>query len=100
MGSSNRALARPDRASRADLQSPRRRLPAMPGIVVPADCTPDTAIRRDVAPRYRLTRLRFHGLPRLRTIGVSCRKSGYLSPAARRIIEMLKKTAGKIAAGN
>ena len=53
---------------------------------------------REMASRFRLASLPFEELPCIRAIGVSYRKSGYLSPAATRFINLLKKSTSKIAA--
>lgn len=47
----------------------------------------------DVAARLHLVELKVKGLPWARPLGVSYRKGAYLSPVARRFIEILKATA-------
>ena len=54
---------------------------------------------RGVAARLHLVELQVKGLPWIRAIGVSYRKGAYLSPAARRFIEILKATAKKTTVG-
>lgn len=49
------------------------------------------------ASRRRLVELRVKGLSSVRSVSVCYRKEAYLSPAARRFIEILKKTAKEIA---
>ncbi len=53
---------------------------------------------RDVAARLYLAELHVKGLPWIRAVGVSYRKGAYLSPLARRFIEILKTTAKDIPA--
>jgi DNA-binding transcriptional LysR family regulator len=69
-------------------------------LVAASDVLGFTARRflREAAARLRLTELRVKGLPWIRAVGVSYRKDAYLSPAARRFIELLKMTAKEIAA--
>ena len=52
---------------------------------------------RRAGPRLRLAELRVKELKWIRRNGVSYRKDAYLSPAARRFIEILKATAKEIA---
>jgi DNA-binding transcriptional LysR family regulator len=52
------------------------------------------------AARLDLVELRVEGMPRTRPVGLSYRRDAYLSPTARRFIEILKATAQKIAARN
>lgn len=54
---------------------------------------------RDVAARLHLVELDVKGLPWIRALGVSYRKGAYLSPTARRFIEILKMTGMKTTAG-
>jgi DNA-binding transcriptional LysR family regulator len=53
---------------------------------------------REVASRLRLTEIPVKGLAWSRQVGVGYRKDAYLSPVARRFIEILKTTAKEIAA--
>ena len=53
---------------------------------------------RQAAPRYRLAELPVKELTWRLDSSVSYRKGAYLSPTARRFIEILKSTAKKIAA--
>lgn len=55
---------------------------------------------REAASRLRLVELRVKELTWRRPLGVRYRKDAYLSPAARRFIEILKATAKEIATGN
>jgi DNA-binding transcriptional LysR family regulator len=48
---------------------------------------------KDVAMRYRVAEIKVKELERVRRVHVSYRKDGYLSPAGRRLIEILKATA-------
>ena len=52
---------------------------------------------RQVAPRLRLTEIMVKELAWIRDVGVHYRKDAYLSPAARRFIEILKTRAKEIA---
>jgi DNA-binding transcriptional LysR family regulator len=52
---------------------------------------------RQAAPHFRLKELPVKGVTWRRPIGVIYRKDAYLSPAARRFIEILKATAKEIA---
>jgi len=52
---------------------------------------------REVASRLHLTEIPVKGLAWTRQLGVGYRKDAYLSPVARRFIEILKKTAKEIA---
>jgi len=52
---------------------------------------------REVASRLRLTEIPVKGLAWTRQVGVGYRKDAYLSPVARRFIEILKATAKEIA---
>lgn len=54
-------------------------------------------ILRQVAPRLRLAEIPVKGLTWTRQVGVGYRKGAYLSPVARRFIEILKTTAKEIA---
>lgn len=54
-------------------------------------------IFRHARPRMRLATLRVNEMAWRRRLGVSYRKEAYLSPAARRFIEILKTTAKEIA---
>lgn len=56
-----------------------------------------TRVLRQRAARFRLAKLRVTELAWTRRVGVSYRKDAYLSPAARRFIEILKATAREIA---
>jgi DNA-binding transcriptional LysR family regulator len=49
------------------------------------------------APHFKLVELPVRELKWTRRVGVSYRKDGYLSPAARRFIDILKATAGGVA---
>lgn len=51
----------------------------------------------DVSSRLRLTEISVKGLAWTRQVGIGYRKDAYLSPVARRFIEILKVTAKKIA---
>ncbi len=51
---------------------------------------------RHAAPLYGLKELRVPNLVYARGVGVFYRKDSYLSPAAKRFIEMLKATAKEI----
>lgn len=53
---------------------------------------------KDVALQYRVAEIRVKELERVRRVHVSYRKDGYLSPAGRRLIEILKATVKKGAA--
>jgi DNA-binding transcriptional LysR family regulator len=53
---------------------------------------------RGAATRLELVELPVEGMPRMRPVGVSYRRDAYLSPTARRFIEILKATAQEIAA--
>ena len=55
---------------------------------------------RAAAARLDLVELALEGVPRTRPVGASYRREAYLSPTARRFIEILKTTAQKIAAQN
>lgn len=55
-------------------------------------------ILKDVGSQYRVAEIRVKELERVRRVHVSYRKDGYLSPAGRRLIEILKATAKKSAA--
>jgi DNA-binding transcriptional LysR family regulator len=70
-------------------------------LVAASDVLGFTARRllRDVGARFRLAELHVKGLPYIRAVGVSYRKDAYLSPAARRFIEILKTTAKKTTVG-
>lgn len=50
----------------------------------------------EVARRFRLVELSVKGLPWTRTIGASYRKDAYLSPAAHRLIDLLKSAVREI----
>ena len=52
---------------------------------------------RQATPRFRLKELPVKDVTWRRPVGVIYRESGYLSPAAKRFIEILKKTAKEIA---
>lgn len=52
---------------------------------------------RGAAARLHLVELAVEGVPRTRPVGVTYRSDAYLSPTARRFIEILKATAQKIA---
>jgi DNA-binding transcriptional LysR family regulator len=52
---------------------------------------------REAAPRLRLVELRVKELTWRRPLGVRYRRDAYLSPAAKRFIEILKATAKEIA---
>lgn len=69
-------------------------------LVAASDVLGFTARRllQDVAAGLHLTELNVRGLPFIRAVGVSYRKDAYLSPAARRFIEILKTTAKKTGA--
>jgi DNA-binding transcriptional LysR family regulator len=59
-------------------------------------------VRRNIdtaATQLRLKILPVKGLDWVRPVAIAYRKDAYLSPAARRFIEILKATAGRIAAG-
>ena len=56
-------------------------------------------VMRHAAPRFRLKEVPLKELTWRRQVGVIYRKDAYLSPAARRFIEILKEIAGEIAAG-
>jgi DNA-binding transcriptional LysR family regulator len=58
---------------------------------------PKTTVRKD-QPYLRLVELPVKELAWRRPLGVRYRKDAYLSPAARRFIEILKATAKEIAA--
>ena len=45
------------------------------------------------APRLKLTAIRVNALDWSRRVGVSYRKGAYLSPTARRLIDLLKESA-------
>jgi DNA-binding transcriptional LysR family regulator len=51
---------------------------------------------RQAAPRFRLKALPVKEATWLRHVGVIYRDGGYLSPAAKRLIEILKSTAREI----
>lgn len=70
-------------------------------LVAASDVLGFTARRflRDAAARLHLAELRVKGLPWIRAVGVSYRKDAYLSPSARRFIEILKTTAKKTIVG-
>jgi DNA-binding transcriptional LysR family regulator len=53
---------------------------------------------RQATPRYRFAELRIRELAHARHQGLLYRKDGYLSPAARRFVEILRATARKISA--
>jgi DNA-binding transcriptional LysR family regulator len=55
-------------------------------------------VARYAAARFRIVELRVKDLTYIRRVGVICRKDAYLSPAARRFIEILKTTVKEIAA--
>jgi DNA-binding transcriptional LysR family regulator len=57
-------------------------------------------IARYAAARFRIAQFRVKDLAYTRRVGVFYRKDAYLSPAARRFIEILKATAKEIAAEN
>jgi DNA-binding transcriptional LysR family regulator len=57
-------------------------------------------VARHVARRFPIVELRVKDLAYTRRVGVFCRKESYLSPAARRFIEILKATAKEIADEN
>lgn len=61
--------------------------------------TPRISVR-EAAPRLRLVELRVKELTWRRPLGVRYRKDAYLSPAAKRFIEILKTTAKDIAVAN
>lgn len=48
---------------------------------------------KEIAAQYRVAEIRVKELERVRRVHVSYRKDGYLSPAGRRLIEILKATA-------
>jgi DNA-binding transcriptional LysR family regulator len=54
-------------------------------------------IVHEVAARLRLTEIPVKGLIWTRQVGVGYRKNAYLSPVARRFVEILKKTAKEVA---
>lgn len=53
---------------------------------------------KEIAAQYRVAEIRVKELERVRRVHVSYRKDGYLSPAGRRLIEILKATVKKTAA--
>lgn len=59
--------------------------------------TSSRRVLRQIAPRYGVVELQVVGFKGKRGIGVFYRKGAYLSPAAQRLIELLKKTAKEIA---
>lgn len=56
-------------------------------------------ILQGVAARLRLVELNVKGLPYIRAVGVTYRRGAYLSPTARRFIEILKTTGKNTAIG-
>ena len=56
------------------------------------------AVVRQATPRYRFAELSIRELSCTRHAGIAYRQEGYLSPAARRFIEILKTTAKKVMA--
>ncbi|MSQ74047.1 MAG: LysR family transcriptional regulator [Betaproteobacteria bacterium] len=50
---------------------------------------------KEVASQYRVAEIKVKELERIRRVHVSYRKDGYLSPAGRRLIEILKATVKK-----
>ena len=55
-------------------------------------------VLKQTTPQFRLTELPVKEFSGTRRIGVTYRKDAYLSPAAKRFIEILKATAKEIAA--
>jgi len=58
-----------------------------------------TRVAREASPEVRFAELRVKELERIRRVGVIYRNDSYVSPAARRFIEILKKTAKEVAPG-